>query len=80
MRKTDEVVLEEYLDLIDAKKEMIPPVIYESMIRMVQKCRDDEPRINHGVHLYDYIGICDADDTMNTFYGSHYFDGEDTGL
>lgn len=70
MRKTSKQVLEEYC------KEMERPypegIWADFMLHMVVRCREDEPRINCGVHLIDYMNICDEDDDMDSFYGPDY--------
>lgn len=42
-------------------------------IKIVGIARKEEPRINRGTHLVDWMNICDDDDNFNSFYGSDYF-------
>lgn len=72
-RLTDEEVYREYLTLMRTPLDQISPDIFAALVKMVGKCREDEPRINRGVHLADYLNICDEDDTMDSFYGPDYF-------
>jgi hypothetical protein len=67
-RKSDEEVLREYY------AEMEQPICmpFQVLVRWVKKIREHEPRINSGVHLIDYCGICDEDDDMDSFYGPDY--------
>lgn len=70
-RKTDEEVLREYM----AEMEHPWPTqqwVVDVLLGMVKRCREDEPRINSGVHLIDYTMICDEDDDMDSFYGPDY--------
>ncbi len=71
MLKTDEQILKEYL------KETETPVPNDEILKfmelMVHKIREAEPRINSGIHLVDYMSICDDDDDMDSFYGPDYF-------
>jgi hypothetical protein len=39
---------------------------------VVRIARRDEPRINSGLHLIDWFGICDEDDDFDSFYGADY--------
>lgn len=68
--KTDEEILKEYLKLTDSD---FPPEIYSYFLGLINRTRKEEPRINSGAHLYDYFGICDEDDDMDSFYGLDYF-------
>jgi len=72
-RLTNEEVYREYLALMEIPPGQILPEIFASLVRMVGRCREEEPRINRGVHLADYLNICDEDDTMDSFYGPDYF-------
>jgi hypothetical protein len=68
---TDKEILEDWFRLMD-KKVPTDPVLVDVLCEMIAKCRKDEPRINCGGHLLDYINICDEDDDMDSFYGSDY--------
>ncbi len=69
---TDEEVLLDYWRVME-QKPIEDPAIKEALVRMVKRCRQEEPRINCGAHLVDYINICDDDDNMDSFYGPNYF-------
>ena len=65
-RKTTKEILEEYC------REMgqpYPAAIEDIMISVVARCREDEPRLNSGVNLIDYMSISDEDDVMDSVYG-----------
>jgi hypothetical protein len=78
-RKSDEEVWLEYMKAMGHNPNAIALELRPVVIGMVTSCRRDEPRINSGLHLCDYINICDDDDTFESFYGD-YFAQEDTGL
>ncbi len=42
--------------------------------RLVRQAQRFEPRINCGLHVVDWLNICDEDDDFDSFYGSDYFD------
>ncbi len=72
-RKSDEEVLREYMAMQGLRWPDSPELV-ACMTDLIRACRASEPRINCGVHLMDYCLICDDDDTMDSFYGPHYFD------
>lgn len=69
--KTDEQILEEYLKLMEL------PHVEEPwrgfFLRVIARARQDEPRINCGLHVMDWENICDDDDDFDSFYGTDYF-------
>lgn len=70
-RKSDDENLDEYLELME-RPPITDPKLREIMLMFVRRIREDEPRINSGVHLHDYSMICDDDDNMDSFYGPDY--------
>lgn len=70
-RKSDEEILREWLDIEGSPYPTGD--VKESMLRMVAQIRKHEPRINSGLHLMDFLNICDDDDDMDSFYGEDYF-------
>jgi len=68
---TDKEVYEDYCKLCD-RQPVQDSVVLEALINMVHIMREDEPRINCGAHLLDYMNICDEDDDMDSFYGPDY--------
>lgn len=71
-RKTDQEILKEYLEEME-RPYPTDKGVEEILLAFVRRIREDEPRINSGIHLVDYTMICDEDDTMDTFYGPDYF-------
>jgi hypothetical protein len=72
-RLTDEELLVDYCRVMEyqlPKKEN--SLWNDIMLTMIGRCRQDEPRINCGTHLIDYMNICDEDDDMDSFYGEDY--------
>lgn len=76
MRLTDEQVYEEYARLME-HRQPVPEFLRKLWVRAIALARVEEPRINSGVHYHDWSMICDDDDTMDSFYGKDYFDGEE---
>lgn len=64
---TDEEVYRDYCNLIDM--DYPNSDLAAIILKLVHSIRQDEPRINSGVHLFDYMMICDEDDDMDSFYG-----------
>ena len=69
--RTDEEVLDDYYRIL--RETPADAWTREVMLRVVKAFREQEPRINSGAHLLDYMNICDEDDTVESFYGSDYF-------
>lgn len=73
MRKTDEQIAREYCDLMEIDLANTPDWYFSWLVRIIGQARKAEPRINSGVHIVDWIGICDEDDDFDSFYGPDYF-------
>lgn len=71
-RKTNQEILSEFL-IANNQSYPLNKEDEEFWISLIQKCREDEPRINSGLHLLDFCNICDDDDDMDSFYGEDYF-------
>lgn len=69
--RTDEEVLDDYYRIL--RETPADAWTRKVMLNIVKTCRKEEPRINCGAHLLDYMNICDEDDTVDSFYGSDYF-------
>lgn len=55
MRKTDKEILEEFFKEMEFKypdQQWLEDV----WIKLIARCREDEPRINSGIHYIDYLG------------------------
>jgi hypothetical protein len=68
--KTNEEVMDEYFKLMD--KTVNDKVVREAFLKILEDIRKKEPRINSGVHLYDYLMMWRGDD-MESYYGPDYF-------
>jgi hypothetical protein len=73
MRKTDEEILVEYLQLKGIGKSGTEEPFKGFYLRCIARAREDEPRINSGIHLLDWEYISDEDDDFDSFYGKDYF-------
>jgi hypothetical protein len=51
---TSKEILEEYCKEMEIKYPF--PELETVWINLIDRCREDEPRINSGIHLIDYIG------------------------
>ena len=71
-RLTDEEVLLDYWRIMGQEPAKDPRML-SLWMNLVGKIREDEPRINRGAHMADYLNICDDDDDMDSFYGPNYF-------
>lgn len=71
-RKTDQEVLKEYLEEME-RPYPTDKGAEEILLIFVRRIREDEPRINSGVHLVDYTMLCRDHHTMDNFYGPDYF-------
>jgi hypothetical protein len=71
-RRTDDNILDEYQK--EMERPLVPPgPIRDCLLKMVSKIREHEPKINSGIHLCDYMMICDDDEGMEEYYGKDYF-------
>lgn len=68
MRKTDEQIIEEYC------KEMNCNLNFAILVPFVKAIRKQEPRINSGWHLVCYCHLTSEHDTMDSVYGSDFFE------
>ena len=73
MRKTDEQIAHEYCDLMEIDLSRMSDWYFSWLAGIVGQARMGEPRINSGVHFYDWTMICDEDDDFDSFYGPDYF-------
>lgn len=71
---SDQEVFLEYAELLKLPVKEMSTDLFQSCVFLVKLARKDEPRINSGIHYHDYSMICDTDDTMDSFYGSNYFE------
>lgn len=76
--KSDLEIAKEWVVFVanDKKRfEELPEWYQTILLGTVKKAREEEPRINCGLHLVDWMNICDEDDTFDSFYGEDYFEG-----
>ena len=71
--KADEQIAEEYCNLMEIDLSRCPRWYFGHLVAIIKLARKEEPRINSGVHLYDWTMICDEDDDFDSFYGPDYF-------
>ena len=76
-RKTDEEILEEYASEMELG--VVGDPCRGLILQMIAMARKDEPQINSGVHLIDWLNMHEDDTSMEEYYGQDYFDDSSCG-
>lgn len=66
-------IADEFAQAHGRKPEEVPDWLRDTMCFLVRKAREDEPRINCGLHMADY-SLMEEHDDFDSFYGPDYFD------
>ncbi len=56
------------------KAEEIPDFMFDFTCSTVRLAMKEEPRISCGLHIVDWMLICDEEDDFDSFYGPNYFE------
>jgi len=75
-RKTDEEILEEYASKMNL---VVVEDTRRILLRVVRKARKDEPKINSGRNIIDWMDMHEDAASMEECYGQDYFDDSSCG-